>query len=152
MGELKDAHLQGFAWTKMVERSWPEMVRAALPMQLASLACELGHCRERPVRAFTMPMLEAGVVGLALPFLADDGVMLDPSLVLAGGHRLGEVVAHELAYMLHPNWEDPGSIDPDRMESFAAKLAPMLLAKPPDYQWTDVAVLASPGRASQIAS
>jgi hypothetical protein len=35
----------------------------------------------------------------------DDGIILDPSLTCSEP-MLGQVVAHELAYMLHPNWED----------------------------------------------
>jgi hypothetical protein len=152
MEKSVDGHLLvGLGWAQMIERTWPGLVRAGLPRQLESLARDLGHYRERPVRVFTMPMLEAGVAGLALPFVADDGIVLDPSLATSGGHRLGEVVARELAYMLHPHWEDPGPDDDEKMESFACKLAPMLLAKPPDYQWIDVAVLASPGRATPMA-
>ncbi len=92
-----------------------------------------------------MPMLEAGVGGLALPFLADDGIVFDPSLVSTGREWLSEVVAHELAYMLHPRWDDPGATEHERIEKFACTLAPMLLAKPVEYQWADVAALASPG-------
>jgi hypothetical protein len=138
--------LSGLSWTQMVERSWPGLVEVGLPSQLASLARELGDHRDRPVRAFTMPMLEAGVAGLALPFLSDDGIVIDPSLV-SEGDKLGQVVAHELAYVMHPLWEEPGSYDHGEMEEFASKLAPMLLAKAPDYLWTDVVVLASPGHA-----
>jgi hypothetical protein len=152
MGESIDGlQLSGLGWTQMVERSWPELVRAGLPSQLASLAHELGQYRERPVRAFTMPMLEAGVAGLALPFVADDGIVVDPSLV-SKLDEFGQVVAHELAYMLYPHWEDPGSDDYEEIDGFASKLAPMLLAKPPDYSWTQVAVLASPGRRAPAAS
>jgi hypothetical protein len=131
----------------MAERSWPGLVEAGLPRQLASLALELGRHRGRPVRAFTMPMLEAGVAGLALPFVSEDGIVVDPSLV-SGGDKLGEVVANELGYVLHPLWEDPASHDHREMEEFASKLAPMLLAKPPEYSWTDVVVLASRGTRS----
>ena len=98
-----------------------------------------------------MPMLEAGVGGLALPFVADDGIVVDPSLVSAAGHRLAEVVAHELAYMLHPHWDDLDADEAEKIENFASKLAPLLLAKPLDYQWTDVAVLASRRRVTPIA-
>src|SRR2546421_10967752 len=126
MGESIDGfRLSGLGWTQMVERSWPELVSAGLPSQLASLAQELGRHRGRPVRLFTMPMLEAGVAGLALPFVDDDGILLDPSLICSEP-RLGEVVAHELAYMLHPNWEDLAG-DHGEMEQFASELAPMLL-------------------------
>ncbi len=146
MGEsIGGFQLSGLGWTQMVERSWPELVRAGLPSQLASLAQELGRLRGRPVRAFTMPMLEAGVAGLALPFVADDGIVIDPSLV-SKMDEFGQVVAHELAYMLYPHWEDPGSDNYEEIDGFASKLAPMLLAKRPDYSWTQVAVLASPGR------
>jgi hypothetical protein len=146
MGEsIVGFRLSGLGWTQMVERSWPELVRAGLPSQLASLAQELGRLRGRPVRAFTMPMLEAGVAGLALPFVADDGIVVDPSLV-SKMDELGQVVAYELAYMLYPHWEDPGSDHYEQIDGFASKLAPMLLAKRPDYSWTEVAVLASPGR------
>jgi len=152
MGESIDGfQLSGLGWTQMVERSWPELVSAGLPSQLASLAQELGRLRGRPVRAFTMPMLEAGVAGLTLPFVADDGIVVDPSLV-SKMDKLGDVVAHELAYMLYPHWEDAGSDDYEEMDGFASKLAPMLLAKPPDYSWTEVAVLASPGRGAPAAS
>jgi hypothetical protein len=142
--------LSGFGWTQMVEETWPGLVEAGLPKQLASLAGELGRHRRRPIRAFTMPMLAAGVAGLALPFVADDRIVLDPSVV-SRRDKLDEVVAHELAYMLHPHWDNPGSDDHEEMEGFASKLTPMLLAKPPDYQWTDVAALASPGRPTTLA-
>ena len=152
MGESVDGfQLSGLGWTQMVERSWPELVSAGLPSQLASLAQELGRLRGRPVRAFTMPMLEAGVAGLTLPFVADDGIVVDPSLV-SKMDEFGQVVAHELAYMLYPHWEDAGSDDYEEMNGFASKLAPMLLAKPPDYSWTVVAVLATPGRGAPAAS
>ena len=142
MGELIDGlRLSGLRWSKMVEQSWPGLVRAGLPTQLASLAHELGHYNERRVRAFTLPMLEAGVAGLAVPFLADDGILFDPSLI-PRRHELGEVVAHELAYMLHPHWDNPGLDDDEEMARFASKVAPMLLAKPPDYSMADVAALA----------
>jgi hypothetical protein len=143
--------LSGLGWTEMAEWSWPELVREGLPRQLASLADELGRHRGRPVRAFTMPMLEAGEAGLAMPFVADDAIVVDPSVV-SQRDKLGEVVAHQLAYMLHPRWDDPGSDDYEDLDGFASKLAPMLLAKPPDYSWTDVAVLASPGQANPAAS
>jgi hypothetical protein len=149
VGETFDARqLAGLGWTEMIERPWSELLKAGLPMQLESLARELGRSRNRPVQVFTMPMLEAGVIGLALPFAAGDGIVLDPSVVSAGRKKLGQVVAHELAYMLHPRWDDSGFTEYEEVESFASKLAPMLLAKPPDYQWTDVAILASPGRAT----
>ena len=152
MGESIDGfQLSRLGWTQMVERSWPELVSAGLPSQLASLAQELGRVRGRPVRAFTLPMLEAGVAGLALPFMADDGIVIDPSLV-SRVHEFGQVVARELAYMLYPHWEDPGSDDYEEIDGFASKLAPMLLAKPPNYQWTDVVVLASPGRARSVSA
>ncbi|HEX4541145.1 MAG TPA: hypothetical protein VH112_12970 [Acidimicrobiales bacterium] len=96
-----------------------------------------------------MPMLDVGVAGLALPFLADDGIVVDPSL-LSGGDKLGEVVAHELARVLHPLWEDSAPDEHGKMEEFASKLTPMLLAKEPDYSWADVVVLASPGHAIPV--
>jgi hypothetical protein len=96
-------------------------------------------------------MLEAGVTGLALPFISDDGIVVDPSLV-SEGDELGEVVAHELACVLHPLWEERAPNDHGEMEEFASKLAPMLLAKPSDYSWTDVVVLASRGHAIPTGS
>jgi hypothetical protein len=97
MGESLDGlQLSGLRWTQTVEQPWPRLVRAGLPSQLASLALELGDHRSRPVRALTMPMLEAGVGGLALPFVADDGIVFDPSLVSAGGTGLPR--------SLHTNW------------------------------------------------
>ena len=86
-------------------------------------------------------MLEGGVAGLAVPFLADDGILFDPSLI-PRRHELGEVVAYELAYMLHPHWDNPGLDGDEEMGRFASKVAPMLLAKPPDYSMADVAALA----------
>ena len=152
MGELMDgSQLAGLGWTEMAEWSWPELVREGLPRQLASLADELGRQRGRPVRVFTMQMLEAGETGLAVPFAAEDGIVVDPSVV-SQRDKLSEVVAHQLAYMLHPRWDDPASDDYEELDGFASKLASMLLAKPSDYSWTDVAVLASPGRAIPAAS
>jgi hypothetical protein len=117
----------------MVERSWPGLVKAGLPPQLASLAEEIGRHKGRPIRAFTLAMFEeTGVAGLGVPFVAEDGVLLDPAL-FSSEDDLAWVVAFELAYMLHPWWEDP---DPERHESierFASQLAPRLLSKPPDY-------------------
>jgi hypothetical protein len=141
-GELmNDFQPSALGWTKMVEQPWPTLVKAGLPIQLASLARELGHYTERPLRAFTMPVLNAGVAGLAVPFLGDDGILFDPSLI-SNRFMLGEVVAHELASMLHPHWDDPGPDDDEEIESFASKLGPMLLAAPPDYPMADVAAMA----------
>ncbi len=143
--------LSRLGWSQMVEQPWPRLVRAGLPIQLASLARELGHYNERPVRAFTLPMLEAGVAGLAVPFLADDGILFDPSLI-PRRDLLGEVAAYELAYMLHPHWEDPDPDEHEEMERFASKLGPMLLAKPPDYPMAHVAALAPRRRAARYGA
>jgi hypothetical protein len=146
MGELTDARrLFGLRWSEMIERSWPWLVRAGLPRQLASLAKEIGRHKGRPILAYTLPMLEeAGVASLAVPFVAEDGVLLDPGLVSSAGD-LARVVAFELAYMLHPWWEDPDPERHEKIERFASNLAPKLLSKRPDYPMEEF-VLFSLGR------
>jgi hypothetical protein len=92
---------------------------------------------------------EAGVAGLAVPFVTEDGVLLDPALI-SSADDLARVVAFELAYMLHPSWEDP---DPERyedVERFASKLAPKLLSKPPDYPMDEFVLFTSRGRAPAL--
>ena len=114
-------------WSEMTERSWSQLVAKGLPRQLMASAEELGNRSGRAVRIYTMPTLRAGCSGLALPFLDDDGITVDPALLSDPG-ALAEAVAYLLAYLLDPRWNDDAASDNqgDR-KAFAAALGPILL-------------------------
>ena len=117
-------------WTELSERDWIELVECGLPVQLAELSCDLSRRNRRPIRVFTLPTQEAGVEGLAVPFMDEDGILFDPSLL---GHpdELTRVISKELAYMLYPGWSHPYAEDHLQMAEFAALLAPILLRQLP---------------------
>jgi hypothetical protein len=78
-----------------------------------------------------MPTLDAGVAGLALPFLHDDGILFDPSF-LDWPAGLRNVVARELAHLLYPRWIDLALEEEyDQMQEFGRVLAPRLLHQLP---------------------
>jgi hypothetical protein len=117
-------------WRQLAEWSWPDLVAAGLPVQLAELADDVGNLTRRPVLVYTMPLEQAGVVGLTVPFVYDDGVVLDPGL-LSDATQLAEVVAHELAHILYPGWTGLRPDQHDEMETFALALGPLLLRRLP---------------------
>jgi hypothetical protein len=118
-------------WAEMREVAWTQLIEDGLPVEMAELAGDLGACRGRPIRTFTMPMVEAGIAGLAIPFIDDDGIVFDPSL-LVDATKFSQVIANELAHLLYPRWHDLDIEDYDEMEDFAAVLGPRLLRELPD--------------------
>lgn len=119
-------------WSELVERSWEEFASTGLPNELAELGRNVGDVMGRPVHVYTMPILHAGVSGLAVPFVSDDGVVIDPCL-LDRPHQLPSVVAHELAHILYPRWADLPLDEHDEMEAFALTLGPILLERLPRH-------------------
>lgn len=116
----------GLGWDELGEHSWAELIEAGFPSQLANLGADLARRCGRPLRVFTMPTMRVGIAGLAVPFIDDDGIVLDRSL-LDDPEELSGLVSHELAHMLYTGWRD---VRPDRrdvMEKFASTLAPTLL-------------------------
>jgi predicted Zn-dependent protease len=127
---VDNATVTRLGWRQLVERSWQELVAAGLPVELAELAGDVSNLTRRPVLVYTMPLEQAGVSGLAVPFVYDDGVVLDPSL-LSDPTELAEIVAHELAHVLYPGWSGLERDQHDEMEAFARVLGPVLLDQLP---------------------
>jgi hypothetical protein len=117
-------------WGELAEHTWTELVSAGVPTQLADLGRDLGEQTGRPVRVFTMPTMRVGIAGLAVPFLDDDGIVFDRS-VLDDPEELAELFSHELAHMLYPGWSHLRHDQRDEMEAFATMLAPGLLTRLP---------------------
>jgi hypothetical protein len=115
----------------MSEVSWTELLARGVPCAIADLVSDVGHRTGRPIKVFTIPTLEAGIAGLAAPFLEDDSILIDPWLLEDASH-LARVIVHELAHILHPSWNDPQLEDYDEMERFASVLGPMLLRELPE--------------------
>jgi hypothetical protein len=122
--------MTGLGWRHLAERTWPELVAAGLPAELAELGQDVSNLTGRPVLVYTMPMEQVGVSGVALPFISDDGVVIDPCL-LRRPRPLAATVAHELAHILHPWWPDLDRDQQDEMETFALVLGPALLDQLP---------------------
>ena len=146
-----DVTVTSLDWGAMSERSWQELVAAGLPVELAELGQDVSRRTGRPVLVYTMPMEQAGVSGVALPFVDDDGVVVDPRL-LGRPDQLAATVAHELAHILYPGWPNLHRDQQDEVESFALTLGPALLDQLP-RQTSDVrtmvdAALTQCGRAS----
>jgi hypothetical protein len=114
-------------WGELSEHTWTELVSAGVPSQLVDLGRDLGVRTGRPLRVFTMPTMRVGVAGLAVPFLDDDGIVFDGS-ILDQPDELPDLVSHELAHMLYPGWSDLRHDQRDEMEAFAMMLAPRLLS------------------------
>jgi hypothetical protein len=123
--------LTQLGWSQMSEVSWSELVARGLPGALTELARDLGRRSGRPIRVFAMPTVEAGIGGLAVPFLEDDGILFDPCL-LDDASRLAQVIVLQLAHILYPNWNNPRIEEYEQMERFAAVVAPRLLRELPD--------------------
>ncbi len=117
-------------WGELAERTWTEVLSAGVPPELVDLGRDLGERTGRPVRVFTMPTMRVGVAGLAVPFLDDDGIVFDQS-VLDDPDELLDLFSHELAHMLHPDWSRLRQDQRDEMEAFATLLAPTLVTRLP---------------------
>lgn len=128
---LLELPLSELRWAEMCEVAWTQLIEIGLPVEIADLAGDLGARRDRPIRTLTMPMVQAGIGGLAVPFLDDDGIVFDPCL-LVDSAMFNKVIANELAHLLYPSWNDPHIEDYDEMESFARVLGPRLLLELPD--------------------
>jgi hypothetical protein len=79
-----------------------------------------------------MPTLEAGIASLAVPFMDDDGILFDPSL-LDRPPVLSRAIAQELALMLYPGWSDLRAEEYEQVQAFVSTLAPMLLVDLPRW-------------------
>jgi hypothetical protein len=123
---LVEQQLSLLGWEQMSELGWWDLVGLGLPSQLAELAINMSSRAGRRLRVYVMPTLEAGVAGLALPFLDEDGVLFDSSLLDHAG-EMANVIAHELAYMLYPGWNDLGIEEYEQMQGFASALGQMIL-------------------------
>jgi hypothetical protein len=117
-------------WGELAEHTWTELVSAGVPTQLVDLGRDLGERTGRPLRVFTMPTMRVGIAGLAVPFLDDDGIVVDGS-VLDCPDELPDLFSHELAHMLYPGWIRLRHDQRDEMEAFATMLAPRLLNRLP---------------------
>jgi hypothetical protein len=120
----------GLGWDELSEHTWAELIEAGFPPELAHLGCDLARRTGRPLRVFTMPIMRVGIVGLALPFVDDDGIVFD-QLLLDRPDELSGLVSHELAHILFPGWRELHPDRPDDMENFASILAPSLLRRLP---------------------
>jgi hypothetical protein len=129
--EMVGQLLRQLGWSEMSEVSWTELVARGVPSAMADLVCDVGQRTGRPIKVFTIPTLEAGIAGLAVPFLEDDSILFDPWLLEDAGN-LAKVIVHELAHILHPSWNDPRPENYEEMERFASVLGPMLLCELPD--------------------
>ncbi|HWC38841.1 MAG TPA: hypothetical protein VG476_09945 [Acidimicrobiales bacterium] len=118
--------LSQLRWQDMSELGWWDLVGLGLPSQLAELAVDMSRRAGRRLRVYVMPTLDAGVAGLALPFLEEDGILFDPSLLDHSG-SMADVIAHELAYLLYPGWADPRLEQYVEMQEFASLLGPIIL-------------------------
>jgi hypothetical protein len=117
-------------WRELAEHTWTELVSAGVPTQLVDLGRDLSERTGRPLRVFTMPTMHVGIAGLAVPFLDDDGIVVDGS-VLDRPDELPDLFSHELAHMLYPGWSRLRYDQRDEMEAFATMLAPRLLNRLP---------------------
>jgi hypothetical protein len=117
-------------WGELAEHTWTELLSAGVPPQLVDLGRDLGERTGRPLRVFTMPTMRVGIAGLAVPFLDDDGIVVDGS-VLDDPDELLNLFSHELAHMLYPGWSHLRHDQRDEMEAFAVMLAPTLLSRLP---------------------
>jgi hypothetical protein len=117
-------------WGELAEHTWTELLSAGVPSQLVHLGLDLGERTGRPLRVFTMPTMRVGIAGLAVPFLDDDGIVFDGS-VLDDPDELLILFSHELAHMLYPGWSQLRHDQQDEMEAFATTLAPTLLRRLP---------------------
>ena len=118
------------SWEELAQWSWIELVEAGLPSQLADLACDMSNRNHRPVRLFSLPMAEAGVGGVAVPFMNEDWLLFDPSLV-GDACELARVIARELAHLLYPGWAERHLDEYEEVEYFAAALSSTLLERLP---------------------
>ncbi len=125
-----DVTVASLGWRQLAQRSWRELVAAGLPVELAELGRDVGNLTGRPVLVYTMPTEQAGVCGVALPFMSDDGVVIDPCL-LRRPRQLAATVAHELAHILYPGWPNLHRDQNADMETFALALGPALLDQLP---------------------
>ena len=117
-------------WRELSETCWSALIEAGLPAELAELSEDLSQRSGRPLRVFAMPTLHAGITGLAVPFVDDDGIVIDPS-ILGYAPDLSAVIAHELAHMLYPAWSCLTPTKHEEMEVFARILGPSLLSSLP---------------------
>jgi hypothetical protein len=117
-------------WGELSERTWAELVDRGLPGHLADLGIDLGERNERRIRLYTLPMVRAGITSLIVPFVSEDGILLDPSLLEQAGGMATEV-ARGIAYMLFPAWDDPSPEMYPEMNAFAMSVGPMLLRREP---------------------
>jgi hypothetical protein len=128
---LVEQPLSRLQWDQLSELGWWDLVGLGLPSELAALAVDMSRRAGRRLRVYVMPTLDAGVPGLAVPFLDEDGILFDTSL-LDRADELASVIAHELAYLLYPGWLDLGVEEYDGMQNFASVLGPMLLRELPE--------------------
>ena len=117
-------------WRQLTERHWADLVDRGLPVQLGELIHDLGERNERRIRPFTLPIKRAGIEGLAVPFMRDDGIVFDPSL-LDQPDAMTRVVARELSVTVYPGWSTSRPKDYDEMQAFASELAGALLDRLP---------------------
>jgi hypothetical protein len=125
-----DNPLTQLGWQELSERTWAELVDRGLPGHLADLGIDLSERNERRIRLYTLPTVQVGIASLTVPFIADDGILFDPSLLDKPGHMATEV-ARGLAYVLFPAWDDPSPENYPEMNAFAVALASMLLGHEP---------------------
>lgn len=125
-----DVMVTSLGWRQLAQRTWRELIAAGLPVELAELCQDVGNLTGRPVSVYTMPTEQAGLSGVALPFVSDDGVVIDPCL-LGRPRQLAATVAHELAHILHPRWPDLDRDKHDETETFALALGQDLLDQLP---------------------
>jgi hypothetical protein len=125
-----DNPLTQLPWRELSERTWAELVDRGLPGHLADLGIDLSERNERRIRLYTLPTQQVGIASLTVPFIADDGILLDPSLLDKPGHMATEV-ARGLSCVLYPRWEDLRVEMYDEMNTFARALASMLLGHEP---------------------
>src|SRR5438128_380009 len=93
------------SWEQLAQRRWTELVEVGLPSQLVDLARDASNQNHRPIRVFSLPMAEAGIGAVVVPFMSEDWLLFDPCLVGDAG-ELARVIAGELAHLLHPGWAE----------------------------------------------
>ena len=128
-GYRRDASSAGQP-TDLADRSWIELIDEGLPAQLAELSRVLGQRNGRPIRVVSMPMLEAGMTGLAVPYEGEDAILLDRRL-LEHPPNLSGVVVRELARTVYPGWSDFPPDQEDEIEAFTSVVTPLLLTRRP---------------------